>query len=381
MTIGINGFEANVAHRVGVGQYARELLGALERFRSEELRFTNYLPTEPLPGMPAPSEYWQYEVFGPQKLWTLVGLQTRLIEEKMTGRLPDVFFTPTHYTPLYMPLPSVIAIMDMSFERFPEYFKKKDLYQLKYWTSLSARQAKKIVTISEFSKAQICKIYGFAKEKVVVTYPGYDEKRFNLKVKNQKAKIKRVRQKYKTKEPYLVYLGTLQPRKNLVRLVKAFSEIRDTGYMLVMAGMTREGRGGWMYEDVFGEVRKLGLESVVKFPGFIPDEEVPYLLAGAAAYVLPSLYEGFGIVPIEAMATGVPVVVSNVSSLPEICGEAAVYIRDVYRVADVTGAIKQVINMGPGERQNRVEAGLEWVKRYNWKETAKRTLEVLAEVK
>lgn len=379
INIGVNGNEANVRHRVGVGQYAFELLKAISGSTDRGLRSTVYLSSDPLPDMPPETDKWQYKVFGPKKLWTLTGLQKKLLEEKAKGHLPNVFFTPSHYTPLYMPLPSVISIMDLAFEKFSEYFTRKDYLQLKYWTQASVMIASKILTISEHTKKDICAQYAVSPDKVVVTYPGYDAQRFNAKVKSQKTKVKSTIKKYKIAEPYLIYLGTLQPRKNLVRLVEAFSRIKKDNYQLVLTGMIHEGRGGWMYQDIFDKVKELGLEKRVIFTGYVPDEVVPYLLAGSTTYVLPSLYEGFGIPPIEAMATGVPVVVSKVSSLPEICGEAPIYIDNPYKSESVLKALESGVNMKPTERERRVNLGLAWVKRYNWESTAKRTLEVLQE--
>ncbi len=351
MIIGINGNEANIEHRVGVGQYAFELLSHLKTPAKV------YLSSAPRPDMP---RHFDYQVFGPKKLWTLLALQKRLLGEKL-----DVFFTPTHYAPLYLPCPSVISIMDMSFERFPGYFKKKDLYQLKYWTKLSAKNAAHILTISEFSKSEIHKIYGIPLNKITVTPLGYDTKRFRpISTKT---------------ENYLLYLGTLQPRKNLVRLVEAFAALSDKSVKLMVVGMINEGRGGWLHEDIFTKVKGLGLDKRVVFTGYVPDDQVPQLMAKAKAYVLPSLYEGFGIPPIEAMATGVPVVVSRVASLPEVCGQAAIYIEDPYDISSIQRALQEALLQTPTQRAKRIELGLSWVKRYNWKDTAKKTLEVLYE--
>lgn len=380
MTIGINGNEANVPHRVGSGMYAFELISHLAKIGSGETKLDVYLQDAPMADFPQKSPNFDYKILPPQKLWTLTRLQTDLIAKKISGKAPDIFFTPTHYTPLVMPVPSVISIMDMSFERFPEYFKPKDYYQLKLWTKISAIQAKKIFTISEFSKAEICKFYGFPEEKIVVTYCGYDEKRFNPSVKKESAKIAAVRKKYHLSLDFLLFLGTLQPRKNLVRLIEAFSQLSDKKVQLVVVGMINEGRGGWMNETIFQLVKKLGLETRVVFTGYVPDNEVPFLMAGSRGYVLPSLYEGFGIPPIEAMATGVPVAVSRVSSLPEICGDAALYISDPKDVVSIKNTLEKLVTLSDTESKKRAAVGLDWVKRYNWLNTAKKTLSVLENI-
>jgi glycosyltransferase involved in cell wall biosynthesis len=329
MIIGINGNEANVAHRVGVGQYAFEVLN---HFPKENI--VVYLQNPPRNDMPK----LNYDVFGPKKLWTLTGLQRKLLTDP-----PDVLLTLTHYVPLFVPCPSVISIMDLAFEKFPQYFKPKDLYQLKYWTRYSVKQAKKIITISQYSKKDIMEIYRVPENKIVVAYPGYDKDRFNSKVKKNT--------KYGN---YFLFLGTLQPRKNIERLIKAFSLLK-TDCKLVITGMINEGRGGWMNDNIKASKN-------IILTGYLPDAEIPGLYAGAKAYILPSLYEGFGIPAIEAMACGIPVIVSKASCLPEICGNAAFYIDDPYEVDSIRSALEKVDT-------SKVKLGLEWVKRYNWEET------------
>lgn len=350
MMIGINGNEANVEHRVGVGQYAFELLRHLPK---DKIRV--YLSAAPRSDMPD----LNYQVLPGRGLWTLTTLQ----HELLGTRDLDVFFTPSHYTPLFLPMPSVISIMDMAFERFPQFFKKRDLYQLRYWSRFSTKQAKKVLTISQFCKDEICGLYNFSPEKIIVTYPGYDATRFKpLRTKT---------------DDYFLFLGTLQPRKNLVRLLEAFSRLSNQNVKLKIVGMINEGRGGWMHEGIFAKVKELNLEKQVEFTGFVSDSAVPDLMRHAIAFVLPSLYEGFGIPPIEAMAAGVPVVVSQTSSLPEICGQAAVYIRDPYKVESIQQALQEVLRQTSSQRAKRIELGLAWVKRYNWETCAKQTLKVL----
>ncbi len=381
MIIGINGNEANVTHRVGIGQYGYELLKGLRRLATPALRFCVYLEKAPLPDMPRETGNWLYQVLPGGNLWTLTTLQGELLKAKFSGRAPDLFFTPTHYAPLICPMPSVIAVMDLSFTVFPQYFKKKDYYQLKYWTLLSAKFARKILTISEFSKKAILEKYGFSEDKVRVVYPGYDRDRFNPQVAGQTEKIREVKEKYRTGERYLFYLGTLQPRKNLVRLIEAFKQLEDKNVRLVVAGMIREGRGGWMYSQIFGKVKELELNDRVIFTGFVSDADVPLLLAGSQAYLLPSLYEGFGIPAVEAMATGVPLVVSRVTSLPEICGPAPIFIQNPLQTDEITLRLREVLNLSPQERQKRIKLGLRQAKRYNWEVAAKQALEILIEAK
>jgi len=374
MTLGINANEANLLHRVGIGQYAFELLSYLYAINKRPATKV-YLQNKPLDDFPGEEKDWTYEIFGPNKLWTLTGLQIRLILEKAAGNCPDVFFTLTHYAPLYMPTPSVIAVMDLSFERFKQYFKPADYYQLKYWTKISVQNAARVLTISEFSKTDLCELYDVDPKKIVVTHLGYDTKRFNPQIKGQL--IAGILDKYKIPGDYLLFLGTVQPKKNLKRLIEAFNRLSNKKLQLVVVGMINEGRGGWLYQDVFDLVKTLKLENRVIFTGYVPDEEVPSLMIGAKAYILPSLYEGFGIPAIEAIAMGVPTVVSRVSSLPEICGPAASYINDPYDVDSIEVALFDVLSLKKVDLEKRMKLGFEWVKRYNWANTARETLEVL----
>ncbi|MDP2860660.1 MAG: glycosyltransferase family 1 protein, partial [bacterium] len=321
ITIGIDGNEANVIHRAGVGQYVFELLkqfkkvqsfprsgiprhGGVTKFKAQAyieedtlIRWRIYLKEPPLPDMPEESENWRYKVFGPTKLWTRIALPLKLWRERMAEKAPDVFFSPNHYAPLFCPVPSVISVMDLAFFRFPEMFKRRDLWQLKNWTAYSVKKATKILAISEATKKDVITFFGKKPEDVFITYPGYDEERFDAKIKNQKSKIKNTLEKYKIKSNYIIYLGTLQPRKNLVRLIEAFASVKKEypELKLVIAGMINVGRGGWMYEDIFAKVKELDMGKAVIFTNYVPDEEVPTLMAGARAYVLVSLFEGFGI--------------------------------------------------------------------------------------
>lgn len=381
MKIGINGNEANVSYRVGVGQYCFELLKhikkSVDQLPRKQIEIVNYLSNNPMSDMPQNSSNWCNKILYGSGMWTLTNLQRELIRERFLGVAPNVFFTPTHYSPAFMPIPSVISIMDISFEKFPEYFKKRDLYQLKYWTWLSAMQTKKIITISEYSKKDICEVYKLPKDKVVVTYLGYDRERFHSKIGYQTSQIKNVKGKYKIKRDYLLFLGTLQPKKNLLRLIQAFIELNNPNIQLVVAGMINEGRGGWMNETIQEKIKNQRLVDNIVLTGYIPDDEVPYLMAGARAYVLPSLYEGFGIPPIEAMAVGTPVVVSKVASLPEICGKAALYIENPYEISSIKNALEKVISLTGNEKKKKTDFGLHWVTRYNWEKTAEKTLEIL----
>ena len=399
--IGIDGNEANVEKRVGVGRYAYEVLQQFYRLRSTVygLQLTVYLKDKPSLDLPRETDWWKYRVVGPKFLWTQIGLPLALFNNRhLKRRQMDVFFTPTHYAPRFCPCPRVISIMDLSFLHFPEMFKREDLYQLKSWTNYSVKKATKILTISEASKNDIIKSYGVSREKVVVTYPGRNEV-LSSKYKqsfssNKVLSMEDVRRKYGIDGDYILSVGTLQPRKNYVKLIEAFArvilnppKVGEESQMGSFASLMMTdslqlvivGKKGWLYEEILQAPKKFGVEDKVKFLDFVPDEDLPVLYQKAKCFVLVSLYEGFGLPVLEAMSFGCPVIASNVSSLPEVVGEAGILV-DPSKAEEITKAIRKVIEMEEGEREETVQKGYQQAKKFSWEKCAKETLEVLEEV-
>lgn len=371
MIIGIDGNEANTVRpdikaRVGVNQYAFGLLHALNKVDRQNT-YHIYLESAPLPDLPKQTQRWQYKVTGPAKFWTQWKLPLQLFRAKPR---PDVFFTPSHYAPRWSPVPRVVSIMDLGFFRFPQQFKKKDLWQLSNWTEYSVRKAAHILAISESTKRDIVGYYKVPANKVTVTYPGYDKEKFKHPI--SKLQIDRVKKKYKIKGDYLLFLSVLKPSKNIEGLVEAYGLLLN--HQLVIAGSK-----GWLYETIFKKVRELGLEKRVIFTDFVPDELVPPLMAGAKAFVLPSFWEGFGIPVVEAMATGCPVIVSNVASLPEIVGDAGILV-DPYDPKSIAGGLAQVVSAPESQYNTLVKKSLSQAQKFDWEKTAKKTLRVLKSV-
>lgn len=381
LLIAIDGNEANVKNRVGSNIYAFELLKQLYQMQNAKCKSQNckskfkiFLKESPLDDLPKSADCWQYEVFGPKVFWTKLSLPFKLMTNKPK---PDVFFTPGHYAPCWAPCSIVISIMDLSYLYFPQMFKKRDLWQLRTWTAASIKKAKKILTISESSKNAIIDHYQVEPKKVVVTYPG-------VKLKAQMSKCKTITQssklktKYGIESDYLLYVGTLQPRKNLIRLIEAFNRTIEQSNNRTMK-LVIVGKKGWLYDEIFSKVKELGLEKKVIFTGFVPDEELPAFYQGAQCFVLPSLYEGFGIPALEAMAYGCPVVASNVSSLPEVIGEAGIFVNPE-SIESIAQGIEKVLKLKPSEREKLVKRGKEQVKKFTWQKCAKETLKVLKEI-
>jgi len=369
MILAIDGYEANITHRVGIGRYAYELLVHMYRQLGAKKgaghQVRVYLPGAPLPDMPIETPWWHYRVVKPSSLWTFIGLPTALT---LDSPKPDVVFSPTHYIPRFVTLPRVMSIMDMSFLTYPELFRKEDLYKLTQWTRYSATHAAGIFTISQFSKNAIINAYTVPSGRIVVTYPG-------LTMKQAES------QAITVPKNYILSVGTIQPRKNYAHLIEAFANIRKAAakdypdLALVIVG-----KKGWLYEDILAAPKKFGVEDHVHFLEFVADEALPALYKNALCFALPSLYEGFGLPVLEAMAYACPVVVSNISSLPEIAGDAGIYVDPQDGESIGNGLVTALRELGKPAGKKRIATGLLQVKKFTWEKAAKQTLTYLEEV-
>lgn len=360
MKIGLDGNEANVNNRVGSGVYAFELLKQFSKNKSHH--FTVYLKEKPLKELPAETNNFRYKVFGPKKFWTRIALPTKLT----FGPKLDIFFSMGHYGPYYSKVPYVVTIFDLSYLHFPELFKKDDLYQLTNWSRRSILKSRHIFAISTSTKNDIVKNYKVDLSKITVTYMGYDPQ-FKPRLR---AKTESVKKKYKIVGEYIIFVGTLQPRKNIEGLIEAFSKLDIVNLKLVIVG-----RKGWLYDSIFKIVKKLDLDSKIIFTDFIPNSDLPPLISGAKAYVLPSLWEGFGIPVVEAQACGTPVVVSGISSLPEVVKDSAILI-DPTDTNSIKLGLEKVLN-DSSLASELSKKGLKNALRFSWQKCAQETLKTL----
>ncbi len=358
MIIAIDGYEANAPNRVGIGRYAFEIIkGIYNHFPKHTFRI--YLPDPPLPDMPNETYWWQYRVLSPKRLWTYFRLPLALMTDLPRA---DVIFSPTHYIPRFVNIGRVMAIMDLSYLSYPELFRDKDLHQLIYWTKYSARHAAKILTISQFSRDAIIREYGRKPEDILVTYPGLS---MESKVKSQKSKVS---------GKYILSVGTLQPRKNYVRLIEAFSKVKKMHPELELVIV---GKKGWLYEEILSAPKAFGVEESVKFLEFVSDGELSALYSGSVCLALPSLYEGFGLPVLEAMAAGTIVVTSNISSLPEVAGKAGIYVNPTKVESIVNGLMQAIGEKGSAKGKERISLGKTLAKQFSWEKAARETLSVL----
>lgn len=356
MIIGIDGNEANVKERVGVSVYTQNLLYYFKKKASSNLRFKVFLKNRPLTDLPNNTPYFSYEVIKGKFLWSQIFLPLRLYQKKDI----DVFFSPAHYGPRFLSMPLVVTVHDLSYLYYPNEFLKKDLYQLRNWTKYSVKKAVKVIAVSNTTKKDLIKSYHLSENKIEVIYNGY-EKYFNV-----------VRSKLKVKEmnkPYILYVGTLQPRKNIKTLLQAFYKFNQIypEYELIIAG-----KKGWLYDQIFTKVADLGLEDKVFFTDYISDYQLVYLYENAFCLVMPSLYEGFGIPILEAMSFDCPVISSFASSLPEVGGDACFYF-DPTNANELVEKLLKLKNSSQ-YRNELIEKGRKRVKLFSWKICADKTL-------
>ncbi len=362
MTIAIDGNEANVNHQVGVSTYTLNLLRYFNKWSNNDLNFKIFLKDDPLPHLPKEKDYFHYQVVRGNFLWSQFFLPLTLNFERNT----DVFFSPAHYVPRFCPTPLVVTIHDLSYFYYPQEFLKKDLYKLQNWTKYSVERAKKIIAVSKTTKKDLMKFYQIPDGKIEVIYNGYEKltqnnvKRLALNVIDKK---------------YLLYVGTLQPRKNIPLLIKAFSSFKKNhpDFKLVIVG-----KKGWLYDEIFNETKKLGLENDVIFTDYVTDDELGALYRGAFCLVMPSLYEGFGIPILEAMSFNCPVISSFSSSLPEVGDDACLYF-DPKSEADLLDKLI-ILKGNENLRKELIKKGKERVKLFSWQTCAEKTLAIIKNI-
>ena len=267
---------------------------------------------------------------------------------------------------------TVVTVYDLSFLRFPEVYNRANRVYLSTFTPPSLRRADRVITISEDARRDVVELCGVAPERVTAILLAADE---SLQPASPEA-VRAFRTRHNLPERFVLYQGTLQPRKNLETLVRAYGMLRAQGsddHILVLAGPR-----GWQYDSIFELTRQLGLEDAVRFPGFVPDEDQPLWYSSATVFAFPSRYEGFGLPLLEAMACGAPVVSSSSSSLPEVVGDAGLLV-DPSDVEGLCSALRELLEDEP-RRLALAAAGRARAATFSWRKMAEETVQVYREV-
>jgi glycosyltransferase involved in cell wall biosynthesis len=355
---GIGGNESYTFHLV-------QALAAVDARNDYRLYFTRWSP--------------DLEALAPGANFTLVKLRPHTPYVRIPASLPlelwrhpvDVLHV-QYIPPPFGRTPIVNMVHDLAVIHLPQFFPRGEVWRQRLLLPRAIRRAARVLTVSQHGKDDIVRTYGVAPADVVVTYNGVSDHFRRV----AGAELRAVLQRYGVASPYILYVGNLQPRKNLRGLLDAFVLLKQAErlpHRLVIVG-----RNAWRSADVFARVRELGLDADVIFTSYVPSADLPALYSGAAALVYPSFFEGFGFPPLVAMQCGTPVVASNRPAFPEILGDAGLLV-DPAQPADIARAMLAVIR-DTRLREDLVSRGFARAGRYRWEETARRTLAVFAEV-
>lgn len=371
MRVGID-YTAAARQRAGIGRYTRSLVHALARvdqqneyalFVPGDARFLNGLGTvAQTVNPPSPSNF--HLVRAPLSERALVTLWQRarvpLPIETFVGA-NEVFYSPDFVLPPTKARRKILTVHDLSFRRVPETAVPNLKWYLEGAVPRAVARADLIFADSNATRADLIELYHAPPERVQTLYSGCDDFFQPVTDTNELA---RVRELYKLNRPFILSIGTLEPRKNFVRLIEAYARMpRRDEFELVIAG----GKG-WLYDEILNAPERLGVKDCVHFPGFVPDEDLAAIYSACAVFVYPSLYEGFGLPVLEALTCGAAVITSNTSSLPEVAGDAAMMVdpRDIDALA---AALEQLL----GDEELRAELirrGIEQAKKFSWEKSA-----------
>ena len=286
----------------------------------------------------------------------------------------DLYFNPAFGTPVLANCRRAATIHDVVFERYPELVEPRLRRYLQRAARFTVDHADRILTVSEFSKGEICEVYGVAPDRVSVVGNGIDPRFHPLALAPQRQATIRLNMRLPEDAPFLLYVGAIEPKKNIENLLRAYARVRERiPHRLVLAG----GQGGMPW-DPRPAVDELGLGDSVRLLGYVPDEAVVELLNAADGFVYPSLYEGFGLPPLEAMACGKPTLVSNASSLPEVVGDGAL-VADPHDVERLGDAILRIAT-DDALRAELAEKGRRRASEFTWQRAAKDLLAVFADL-
>lgn len=281
----------------------------------------------------------------------------------------DLFHSPISYIPPGVNIPAIVTLHDLRVYHYPETYTPSRRKFLQKILPRSARKAVNIITISNHTKQDIIRTLDIPSEKITVIHEGIDLAKFQKRYPQDR--IAALKQKYRLSGQYILAVGHLEPRKNYIRLLEAFSILKENYHLphsLVIVGQEN-----WYYQDIYKRVRELNLEQQVHFTGYVADPDLAFLYQNAEVYIAPSLFEGFGLTPLESMAAGVPVAASNCTSHPEVCGDAALYF-DPFDVEDMAETIVQLLDK---EVQNHLNLQAKsQLAQFNWSRCYQQTFEL-----
>lgn len=286
----------------------------------------------------------------------------------------DLFFMPhINFISLSPTCPSILTIHDLSYLKFKRFFSfRKNLWHALINTKNLIKRFDKIIAVSENTKNDLIELCHVKPEKIKVIYSAIS-KDYKIVEKNNE-QLNKIKEKYSLPQNFILYLGTIEPRKNIIGIIKAYEIMQNKNKDLADYKLVIAGKQGWKNKNIIKIWQQSKYRNKIKFLDYIPCQDKVYLYNSACLFIYPSFYEGFGFPPLEAMACGIPVVTSFISSLPEVVGNAAIMV-DPYNVNQIALAMEQVLT-NPDLKNNLIKKGLAQASQFSWEKTAKQYLEL-----
>lgn len=376
MKIGID-IRPMISNTTGVGNYTLNLIeniSAIDKKHQYILFSNSFKDRIPFKSLSLPSNFELKDYKIPNRI--LRGLWNYISYPPIETFIGDVDI---FHSPHSIPIPArkaklIVTIHDLYFLKHPDMVGRDVREDHRRLSINYLNKVRKIITVSDNSKKDIIELLDVTPEKVTVIYEGVDD---IFRVVNEETTLENVRERYRLPHEFILFIGTISPRKNPRGLIESISILRNRG--LKDLSLIMIGPEGFKTDEVLRLIHERNLEDSVRHIGYVPYEDMPYIYNISSLLVYPSLYEGFGLPPLEAMACGVPVIASNTSSMPEILGDAALLV-DPYNPGEIADSIKKILH-NESLRSSLIEKGLKKASSYSWEDTAKKVLKVYEEIK
>lgn len=360
MIIGIDASKSAVTNRTGVENFTYQLILALTKIETSNTfhLYTNKsLPKEIIS---QPNFFERKSYF--KRFFNKIFLPILLLRYK-----PDVYFQPLYSIPMFAPKKNVAVIHDLAYYKFPEAYSKSEIASQKSSLSNIIKKSQKIACVSNSTKNDLIALFPETKDKIEIIYPSCDQDAYHP--------IEKPRDPLGVGDYYFLFLGRLEERKNVLKIIEAFALLKEEiglPHKLVLAG-----KPGYGYDKIADKIASLdpSIAKQIIMPGFVKQEDMGDLMSGATAFVYPSLYEGFGIPALEAMAAGTPVITANTSSLPEVVGDAAISVSPTD--ADAIKDAMRDLATSPEKRNSLIEKGFIRIKEFSWEKSAQKLITIL----
>ncbi len=365
MIIAIDASRAVKEQPTGTELYSARLIQYLAKIDTENTYYL-YTPVEPSKEWRKLPENFQWKVIPLARFWTQLRLSWALFIDN-----PDLLFVPAHVLPLYLPKKTITTVHDIAFEVFPEAYSHFDRWYLRYSVNRAKNKALKIITPSDSTKRDLTRIYKIAKSKIEVIPLGYDRERGE--------RPDEIGVAVKALAPFFLSLGRIELRKNTGRLIEAFVQFKknnpELGHRLVLIG--KSGYGSEQIDAIVDHLPE-SIQKLIIRPGYLTDNQVKGYMAVATAFIFPTLYEGFGIPLLEAMAMGLPIIASDNSSIPEVVDDAAILV-DPESVKDISKAMT-LLATTELTRKELAKKAKERAKQFSWEKMTEQTHQLILEV-